>query len=210
MAGPNGLHAWGALVLENAISVVSRGRKPFCSVGVCVIWERERRQDETDETLRDEWKKQWIESWCKMWESIKKNCTKKEKWQTAVSTLESYENELPSRIVTEAVKPCRLWKPRPVLSVLVSSFYTFNPSHTSTQTFCQPSLELCLNTSGHCEGIGAWYKLEHICFQCTKAESDVTYKSWQRYITPTTGYSNFSNAVNFQVQKKKDRSFCSN
>lgn len=59
MAGPNGLHLRGALVLENAISVVDRGRSLFGSIGTCAIRRGDRRQNETDDTLLEEWKKQW-------------------------------------------------------------------------------------------------------------------------------------------------------
>lgn len=126
MAGPNGLHACmgSRFKKKNAISVVNRGRNPFCPVGICVIWGRERRQNETDETLHDEWKKQRIESWREMWESKKQNYTEKGKWQT-VFNLESYKNERPSRIVTKAMKHHHLWKPHSVLSVLLSSFLHF-------------------------------------------------------------------------------------
>lgn len=59
MAGPNGLHPRGALVLENAISVADRGKSVFSSIGTGVIGRRDRRQNETDDTLLKEWKKQW-------------------------------------------------------------------------------------------------------------------------------------------------------
>lgn len=56
MAGPNGLSLRGALVLENAVSVVAIGRGPFGSIGACVIRGRDRGQKETDDTLHEEWK----------------------------------------------------------------------------------------------------------------------------------------------------------
>lgn len=55
MAGPNGLRPRGALVLENAVSVVDRGRSLCGPIGACVIRGRDRKQKETDETLH-EWK----------------------------------------------------------------------------------------------------------------------------------------------------------
>ena len=56
MAGPNGLRPRGALVLENAVSVVDRGRGLLASIGACVIRGRDRVQKETDDTLNEEWK----------------------------------------------------------------------------------------------------------------------------------------------------------